>query len=121
LILAVAVELAFVPLSALLLLDVRTYRFLPVLVTLMTVPTGILDAARFTVTGFVVDEGSVISGETKEPVGEEGTGIPAIAVNESVGIIEKLTNPGDETVAEGEVAPEKLNVFASRRIRPRPP
>jgi hypothetical protein len=116
-ILAVAVDAAFVPLKAVLLTQ-SSEPFLGVAVTFTVVPTGMLVAVSVAVTGFAVDAGRVMSGEVNNPPAADGTATPPTAVIESVGSGDRLTTPGVDTVTAGFVDPEKLNVLLSKRIRP---
>lgn len=86
------VDEAVVPLSVAVPLVEAPYSGAAVTVTV--VPVGMLVAAIFTVTGFVVVEGSVTSGEPYLPVGLAGTFRPPIEVIVSVGTVATNTVPG---------------------------
>jgi hypothetical protein len=117
---AVAVELAKVPLRPVLLTDEALPCFGPY-ATFTIVPSGMLEAARLTLNGFVVPGENVMSGDSSEPPGVAGAATPLTAVMERVGACDTLTSPGVDAVGVGLTVPEKLMMFASKRTRPLPP
>src|SRR2546425_7713608 len=102
---AVAVELACVPASGVLL----TVVFVPnwgFTDTATVVPKGMLAALSDTVTGLVLVGGRERSGVTNEPLGVAGTGTPPTEVIARVGNPGTNTGPGrprDRKLANGVV------------------
>jgi hypothetical protein len=76
----VAVELTVVPLRPVLFALDNRFPFFGIDKTLTIVFTGMFVALNPTVTGFVVEEGNIMSGDSKKPPGEEGTATPATEV-----------------------------------------
>src|SRR5438105_9540771 len=121
---AVAVEEASVPLSAVLVAELEA-PMKPTTVTASVVPMGTLAAAMLTVTGFVVVPGRTTSGAASEPVGFAGAATPAIDVIWSVGVLESVTDVGAPELTEAPTPPvkvaESVLVKPSTRARPAEP
>jgi hypothetical protein len=90
---AVAVEAAVVPERGVLFAEDNAPNC-GVTLTVMTVPTGMLDAWSATVAGFAVVVGSVMSGVLKRPVGWLGADTPLIEPILSDGVTAGKTEPG---------------------------
>jgi hypothetical protein len=91
--LADAVEAANVPARAVLVAELAAPSN-GFTVTVTVVPSGMFEAASPIVMGFVVPDGSMISGVEKEPVGEAGAATPATDVIVKLGAPGSASAPG---------------------------
>ena len=91
--LADAVEEASVPLKPVLDTEVAP-PVCPLTITVMVVPSGIFEASRFTVMGFVVPTGKMTSGFENEEAGDAGAVTPATEAILKVGEFASITELG---------------------------